>query len=153
MKKKLIEKSNFREKKHIVKKIITICSISDFDIYTERQKKDWIEKGVKEFKDVNTGQLFKLDVNFLLDRLEYSGEMSLAVCVSRLKIPYLILHTAGDVTVSPNAATILFDTANKEFTQKIILNGNHLLGVTHPFEQTNEVLENVISKSIDFMEQ
>jgi len=148
-----VEKNNFTEKKHTVKKIITICSISDFDIYTERQKKDWIEKGVKEFKDANTGQLFKLDVKFLLDRLEYSGEMSLATCVSRLEIPYLILHTAGDATVSPNAATILFDAANKEFAQKIILNGNHLLGVTHPFEQTNEILENVISKSINFMEQ
>ena len=155
-------KKNHTEKKHIiqknivknvVKKIVTICSISDFDIYTERQKKDWVAKGIKEFKDTSTGQLFQLDVKFLLDRLEYSGEMSLAACVSRLKIPYLILHTEGDVTVSPNAATILFDAASKEFAQKIMVSGNHLLGVSHPFEGTNEILENVIRKSIDFMEQ
>ena len=135
-----------------VKKLATICSIFDFDIYTERQKDDWVKKGFKEFTDSTTNQKFVLDVNFLLDRLTYSGEKSLTAVVSRLNIPYYILHTEADATVSPKAATILANAvSDKNFLQMdIIKAGNHLLNSSHPFRETNPVLEKIISSILDF---
>jgi pimeloyl-ACP methyl ester carboxylesterase len=141
------------KKNPIVKKLVTICSIFDFDIYTEKQKKDWIETGIKQFKDSTTQQIFTLDVNFLLDRLQYSGEKSLTSAVSKLEIPFLIIHSEADVTVSPKAATILFNSMkNKELAKlEIIKKANHLLGISHPFKETNPILEQTISEIINFL--
>jgi predicted alpha/beta-fold hydrolase len=137
-----------------VKKLATICSIFDFDIYTERQKEDWIKNGFKEFTDSTTNQKIKLDVNFLLDRLTYSGEKSLTSVVSKLNIPYYILHTEADATVSPKAATILANAvSNKKLLKMdIIKSGNHLLNSSHPFKESNPVLEKIISSILDFFD-
>ena len=135
-----------------VKKLATICSIFDFDIYTERQKEEWKKNGFKEFTDTTTNQKIRLDVNFLLDRLTYSGEKSLTSVVSRLKIPYYILHTEADATVSPKAATILANAVlDKSFLKmEIVKSANHLLNSSHPFSETNPVLEKIISDILDF---
>jgi len=137
-----------------VRKLVTICSIFDFDIYTERQKEDWLKNGFKEFTDSTTNQKIRLDVNFLLDRLTYSGEKSLTSVVSRLKIPYYILHTEADATVSPKAATILANAVSDKNLMKmeIIKSGNHLLNSSHPFKETNPVLEKIIKNILDFFQ-
>lgn len=138
-----------------VTKLVTICSIYDFDIYTERQKNDWLKNGFKKFTDSATNQTFILDVNFLLDRLTYVADKSVTSVVSKLNIPYYIIHTEADATVSPKAATILAESVkNKDLLKMdIIQHGNHLLNVEHPFTKTNPILENIINSVIIFFDK
>ncbi len=136
---------------NIVKKLVTINSISDFDIYTEKQKEKWFNLGYKEFFDSNTNQTFRLNLTFLTDRLTYSGNKSVASMVSKLNIPYLILHSENDITVSLKASDILYNASNKQYTEKIILkHTNHTLGVKHPFTNSNKYLDNTINIIVDF---
>jgi pimeloyl-ACP methyl ester carboxylesterase len=134
-----------------VKRIATICSIEDIDRYNIRQKEKWFALGKKEFTDTHTGQVIILDVDFLKYRLTYVGNKALTTILSRLKQPICILHTAADATVNPKAATILYNAAtNPNSIMKIIPNGNHLLNAGHPFSNTNPVIEEVLSNSINF---
>jgi pimeloyl-ACP methyl ester carboxylesterase len=137
----------------IVTKLVTICSICDFDIYTARQKEKWNALGRKEFTDSTSGQLIILDLNFLLDRLQYSGEMSLTSIVSKLNIPYFVLHTEADATVNPKTAYILANAViNKELVRvEIVPHGNHQLNTIHPFTDTNPVLEHIIEAMAKFL--
>jgi len=138
--------------KQVVKKLVTINSIYDFDIYTEKQKEKWLETGVKEFFDSNTKQKFVLNSEFLIDRLTYKNEKSITSIVSHLNLPYLIIHSEADVTVPPKAATILQAAANKNLTRlKFIKSANHTLGITHPFIKSNSNLEEVIDLTINFL--
>ena len=136
----------------IVKKLVTICSISDIDIYTIRQKEKWESLGYKEFIDTNTGQNIILDVDFLQDRLTYTGDKSLAAMVSRLKIPTYFIHTEADATVSPKSLEILAASfSNKKLLKtELIPKANHLLNCVHPFEETNFALEHIINNVILF---
>ncbi len=138
-----------------VKKLITVNSIFDFDIYTERQKEDWIKNGIKQFVDSTTRQTFVLNVDFLLDRLTYISEKSVTSAVSRLQIPYLILHGDADATVPPQAATVLYNASkNKNLTKiKPIKGGSHTFGIKHPFEATNPILEEVVYLIINFLNE
>ena len=134
-----------------VKKLVTINSIFDFDIYTEKQKKKWFELGLKEFYDNSTQQLFRLNLEFLTDRLTYVGEKSVAAAVSRLEIPYLIIHGDIDATVSPKAANILYEASNKSLSRlEFIKHGNHTFGIKHPFEKSNHILDTTIDLTINF---
>ena len=135
-----------------VKKLVTINSIFDFDIYTDKQKEKWFSLGYKEFLDSNTNQMIKLDLKFLEDRLTYNNERSILSMVSKLNIPYLILHSENDVTVSPRAANNLYEASNKDYSKKVILSkANHTLGVSHPFTASNDSLDNAIHIIIDFL--
>jgi pimeloyl-ACP methyl ester carboxylesterase len=136
----------------IVKNIVTICSIADIDIYTDRQKERWNILGYKEFVDSNTKQKIILDVEFLRDRLTYIGNKSLSAMVSRLNIPTYFIHTAADATVSPKAVEILSASfSNKKLLKtEIVPKANHLLNCKHPFTATNDALEYIINNVILF---
>ena len=148
----LTSKLNNANSNKIIKKLVSICSIYDFDVYTEKQKQHWFKTKTKEFIDKTTGQNIILNLEFLTDRLTYTDKKSVLSMVSRLTIPYYILHTAADATVSPKAANILASAVSSPtlFIKEIIPKGNHLLNSTHPFENSNPVLECVIRKVINF---
>ena len=138
--------------KQIVKKIVTICSISDIDIYNIKQKEKWEELGYKEFFDSNTDQNIILDVDFLRDRLTYTAERSLASMISRLNVPTYFIHTEADVTVPPKSLDII----SASFSDKLLLKtelipkANHLLNCEHPFKGTNNALEQIVNNTISF---
>ena len=144
--------SNSAENSFSIKKLVTICSISDIDIYTIRQKEQWEELGYKEFVDTTTGQNIILDVSFLRDRLTYTGDRSLAAMISRLNIPTYFIHTEADATVSPKSLNILSDSFTKKelLRTELVPKANHLLNCTHPFEGTNDALELIINNVISF---
>ena len=130
---------------NIIKKLVTICSISDIDIYTIRQKEKWEEIGYKEFTDNNTGQNIILDVEFLRDRLTYINEKSLASMISRLTMPTYFIHTEADATVSPKSLDILSAsfTNKKLLKTELVPKANHLLNCDHPFNETNSALSHM----------
>ena len=139
-------------KNKIIKKIATICSISDIDIYNIKQKEKWEELGYKEFLDGNTGQNIILDVSFLRDRLTYTGEKSLGAMISRLDIPTYFIHTEADATVSPKSLEIISSsfTNKKLLKTELVPKANHSLNCEHPFRETNPALEHIIDNIIQF---
>lgn len=138
-----------------VRKLCTINSICDYDIYTAQQKKQWLNNGTKIFIGP-TGQEIILNDTFLKDRLTYCGKRSILSTIASLDCALLLLHGDGDVTVSKERSKKLYDAAlasknNKEVKFEIIKHCNHLLNSQHPFEATNTVLDEVIEVIVRFM--
>ena len=133
-----------------IKKIVTWASIGDIDRNTDRQKAEWREKGVIEFENRITGQTLHLDVEYLEDKLRNKVKYSLEICASKLSIPMLIIHGDKDFTVRTGEADILHNAAiNSEI--KIISKANHTFNCRHPFTGTNEILDEAILSTNQFL--
>ena len=131
------------------------ASIEKLGRYTERQKKEWREKGFVEVLNSRTNQLMRLDVA-LLEDIEENKAASLNIenAVKNLDKPLLIVHGEQDVTVPIEEAEQLFDWSNKEITELVkIPNSGHTFDIVHPFAGTNPKFEKVLEKTDNFLEK
>lgn len=135
-----------------ISKIVTWGSIGDIDRNTQRQKDDWRAKGVLEFDNRITGQMLYLDVEYLEDKLRNKEKYDLEKCISELNIPVLIVHGDKDFTVSTKEAKKL-NNAAKNSELCIINKANHTFNCRHPFTGSNEILEQAINSTIEFLKK
>lgn len=135
-----------------VKKLITLASVSTYDRYTERKKKEWKGKGYIEEPNSRTGQIMRMDLSLLEDVERNKERLDIQNAMSRIKVPVLILHGEQDLSVDYSHAETLYSSANKEHTEyKLIEKTGHTFGVVHPFEGTTQAFDNVIDESIKFI--
>jgi pimeloyl-ACP methyl ester carboxylesterase len=135
-----------------ISKVVTWGSIGDIDRNTQRQKDDWRAKGVLEFENRITGQMLYLDVEYLEDKLRNKEKYDLEKCISELDIPTLIVHGDKDFTVRMKEAKML-DNAAKNSELCIINKANHTFNCRHPFTVTNEILDQAINSTIEFLKK
>ncbi len=135
-----------------VTKVVTWGSIGDIDRNSQRQKDDWRAKGVMEFENRITGQMLYLDVEYLEDKLRNNEKYDLELCISKLDIPTLIVHGDKDFTVSTKEAEKL-NNAAKYSELCIIKKANHTFNCRHPFTGTNEILDEAINTTIEFLKK
>lgn len=137
-------------KRDDISKVVTWGSIGDIDRNTDRQKADWRAKGVMEFENRLTGQLLYLDVEYLEDKLRNKSEYDLEKCASELQIPLLVVHGDKDFTVRMGEAEMLHNSApNSELA--VIKKANHTFNCRHPFTGTNDILEESINTTVEFL--
>lgn len=136
-----------------INKIILWGTISKTDRNTERQKKEWREKGFIEFKESHSGQILYLDVEYLEDKERNKERIDLRKIISNLSIPICIIHGKLDFTVKLNEAEILEKLAIKssDLDTLYIEKCNHTFGVSHPFSKSNDGLELAIEKTFNFI--
>lgn len=136
-----------------INKIILWGTISKTDRNTERQKKEWREKGYIEFKESHSGQVLYLDVEYLEDKERNKDRIDLRKIISNLSIPICIIHGKLDFTVKLKEAEILEKLAIKssDLDSLYIEKCNHTFGVSHPFLKTNDGLDLAIEKTINFI--
>lgn len=137
-----------------IKKISAIASVSKLDRYSERQKELWKSKGAFEFTISHTKQKLRLDYSYLEDMLKNKEKYNLPKVVNTLNMPLQIIHGKQDVTVGIKEAYELAyeyrDKSNLDFV--IIEKAGHGLGATHPFRRSNDILDEMVFKIIDFFE-
>jgi pimeloyl-ACP methyl ester carboxylesterase len=129
------------------------ASVAKLDRYTDRQKKEWREKGFIEVFNSRTKQMMKLNVS-LLDDIEKNknGSLSLEKAVKNLQIPFLIIHGKQDLTVPVEEGKLLFDFSYKAKTQfEIIKAAGHTFDIEHPFETSNQKFDKVLSLTLEFL--
>jgi pimeloyl-ACP methyl ester carboxylesterase len=137
-------------KRNDITKIVTWGSIGNIDRDTDRQKENWRAKGVLEFDNRITGQTLLLDVEYLEDKLRNKSDYDLEKCASMLQIPFLIVHGEKDFTVRVQEAEALHK-ASPHSQLKIIDKASHTFNCRHQFTDTNEILEETISYTIQFL--
>lgn len=138
-----------------INKIILWNSISKSDRNTERQKKEWREKGYIEFTENKSGQTLFLDVEYLEDKERNKKLFDLRGKIAELNIPICIIQGKIDLTVRYNEAEILEKSAvnSKKLEAHYIEKCNHTFGVSNPFLSTNENLDYAINKTIEFIKK
>jgi len=135
-----------------IKKLVTLASVSTFDRFTERAKKQWKEKGFIETLNTRTKQLMRFNYTLLQDMEKNKRRFDLPKAISKIKVPTLIIHGAMDLSVDYSEAQVLYNHSSKNRTRlEIYENTNHTFGAGHPFKGTSPVLENVIKSIVNFL--
>lgn len=132
--------------------LVTWSSISNFDRFTERHKKEWRTKGFFEVLNSRTNQIMRLNKN-LLDDIETNlrVKLNLEMALKRINIPYLILHGEQDLSVPIAEAELLFSWSDKFLTALIkIPRTGHTFNIKHPFEGSNQIFDTVLEYTNNF---
>jgi len=132
--------------------VCTWSSIGKPDRFTERQKKEWMEKGFMEVINSRTNQVMKINVSLLQD-IETNKKTSLNLkhSVKNLNKPLLIVHGEQDLTVPIDEAEILYGWSDKNFTDTYFIpSTGHTYGTKHPFEESNSAFESLLGKTKTF---
>lgn len=135
-----------------VKALVTLASVADVNRYTEKQREQWRKKGYIEIPNTRTNQMMRMNVSFLNDIENNTEKLDIKKAVSKLKIPYLIIHGKEDLAVKVTDAEALYSIADKDMTELVIIDGTgHTFGVEHPFKGTTGAFDEVIKNTISFM--
>lgn len=132
--------------------LVTWSAIAKIDRYSERQKKEWREKGYFEITNARTKQIMRLN-KILLDDIEENKDNSLSIkkALSKINIPYLIVHGDQDLAVPINEAEQIYLWSNKEKTEFFKISGTgHTFEIKHPFEGSSKPFDNVLEKTLHF---
>lgn len=135
-----------------VSALVTWSAIAKIDRYSERQKKEWREKGYFEITNARTKQIMRLN-RILLDDIEENKDTSLSIqrALSKLNIPYMIVHGDQDLAVPISEAELIYSWANKEKTEFLKISGTgHTFDIKHPFEGSSKAFDNVLDKTQHF---
>jgi pimeloyl-ACP methyl ester carboxylesterase len=128
-----------------VKNLITLASVSEFDRYTEERKKEWKKKGYFQVLNTRTKQYMRMNYTLIEDLERNSDRLNIKKAVSKISVPYLIIHGEEDLAVDYSEAVELYSISNKSLTKlELIANTGHTFGAVHPFAGTTEALEKVI---------
>jgi pimeloyl-ACP methyl ester carboxylesterase len=127
-------------------------SVDKLDRYTERQKREWRDKGFIEVINSRTNQMMRVNLEVLEDieriiKSNYNIEMA----VRKLNKPLLIVHGEQDLTVPIAEAEMIYERCNKELTKFIkIPNAGHTFDIVHPFENSNYKFDLVLNETKNF---
>ncbi len=135
-----------------VSAITTWSAIAKLDRYSDRQKKEWKERGVFEILNSRTNQMMKMNYSFLEDIQQNSdSSLSLEKALKNIEKPLLIAHGDQDVAVPVEEAEMLYDWSDKAKTQLFIVhNTGHTFNVKHPFDGTNDKFEKLLNETNKF---
>jgi len=135
-----------------VKKLISLASVSNFDRYSERHKKEWKERGYFEVMNMRTKQKMRLDYTLLEDLEKNWDRLDIEKAAGEIKIPWLIVHGTEDLAVDYSNAETLYTAGTADTKQLVIMEKTgHTFGAVHPFEDTTDALENVITLMLNFI--
>jgi len=128
-----------------IKNLITLASVSEFDRYTKERKKEWKERGYIQVLNTRTKQYMRMNYTLIEDLKNNRERLDIKKAVSKIGVPYLIIHGEEDMAVDYSEAVELHLLSNKSLTKlELIANTGHTFGAVHPFNGTTEALEKVI---------
>jgi uncharacterized protein len=137
-----------------IKSLITLASISGFDRYSAEHKRKWKENGFFEVLNSRTNQMMRLNSTLLEDIEMNRDRFNISKSVSKIKIPFLIIHGREDQSVKFTEAGEIYKHSNKETTEIFpVEHTGHTFGVVHPFSGTTKAFEAVIEKIISFLDK
>lgn len=129
-----------------VKNLITLASVSEFDRYTKERKEEWKKRGYFQVLNTRTKQYMRMNYTLIEDLERNSDRLDIKRAVSKISVPYLIIHGEEDLAVDYSEAVELHSFSNKNSTKlHLIEKTGHTFGAVHPFEGTTEALEAVIN--------
>jgi uncharacterized protein len=122
------------------------------DHYTDRQKKQWREKGELAFKDVSGGEPLAMSVELLDDIERHSADYAAADRAQDLAIPHLIVHGEHDPTVPVKDSFRYYDTPTIRADKKLL---RLLTGHTYGYDDgfiASDALENATKATLEWFE-
>lgn len=137
-----------------IRKLVTLAAVCNFDRYGETMLKKWKEDGYIETLNTRTNQLMRMNYTLVDDYLKNKERLDIQKAVSKINIPFLIIHGMQDLSVDYSNAEDIYSRSNKDLTKLVLLeNTGHTFGAVHPFAGTSKALEEVIMLINEFIKQ
>ncbi|MCX8056161.1 MAG: prolyl oligopeptidase family serine peptidase [Ignavibacteria bacterium] len=126
-------------------------TIATFERYTKHQVELWKKQGFLEVINSRTNQVMRLNKVLLEDYEMNKERFNLLKCISKIKIPIIIIHGDQDLTVPLSEAFQLYESSNKSLTELVVIpSAGHTFNIVHPYQGSNPQFEQVKAKTIDF---
>ncbi|GJQ64474.1 MAG: hypothetical protein SCALA702_35270 [Melioribacteraceae bacterium] len=135
-----------------VNAVATWAAVSDFDRYSDRQKKQWHDIGYFEVKNSRTGQVMRMNESYLEDIEKHAKEkLGVLKAVANLKKPLFLAHGEQDLAVPAAECETIFNNADKDIAEKMIIpSTGHTFDIKHPFEGSNAKFDSLLNKTSEF---
>ncbi len=132
----------------LVRAVMALSPVSNFNRYSERQKAKWRELGYFEVLNHRTKQVMRLNVD-LLEDLERNRErldiLAAAKRIAHFQKPLLLVAGEQDLTTKPEEAESIAQAAECPLTTvQLIPQTGHTFGAEHPFKGMTPALERVL---------
>jgi dienelactone hydrolase len=122
--------------------------------YSDTVLRQWKEQGRYNFVNARTKQDMFVNYAYVEDIQASQERDSLDLAVSRLAIPYLIVHGTNDESVSVEAARRLYGYAKTGQAElALVEGGTHTFGTKHPFEGSTAALEQAIDRTAAWFQE
>lgn len=135
-----------------VSAVATWSSVAKLDRYSERQKKEWKNKGYFEVLNSRTNQMMRMNDTFIKDIEENShSSLNMQKAVENMNKPLFIAHGDQDVAVPVNEAELLYEWSDKSITEFFVVhNTGHTFNIQHPFAGTSDKFEKLLNETNKF---
>lgn len=124
--------------------LATWAAVSTFRRWTAEQDADWDRAGVTHVQNARTGQPMPLYASLRDDFKRNARRMDVLAAASRLRLPWLVVHGAGDVTVPVGEARALA-AANAQAELEVLPGSGHAFEAEHPMGPPPPALETAVA--------
>ncbi len=132
--------------------LATWSALAEPQRYSERQKKQWREKGELPFKDYGTGTELALGLELLEDVEANRGKYAAGQRAKDLVQPHLVVHGEHDPTVPVAQSYLFYDTPSIKADKKLL---RLLTGHTYGYDDgriASEALENATKATVEWFD-
>jgi len=135
-----------------VKTLVAWAGISTVDRFDELTVQEWRNNGVHYIPNLRTGQQMPMDLCVLEDVEANREAYDMLATVQTLEKPYLVVHGDEDETVPFEEGSFLHDHTPRGIRKlQIVPGAGHTFGAKHPFEGSNENLDEAIRVTIEWL--
>ncbi len=133
--------------------LVTWNGISSALHYSERQLKEWEEKGRMEFVNSRTQQRMAVGFELVQDARANAQRYDLAAAVQSMRAAHLIVQAEKDLAVDPsNAEALRAGRPESEHCRMVKIQGaGHTFNAVHPFAGTTPALEEALRLSSEWL--
>jgi len=134
--------------------LVTWSSPAALGRYSDEVLRQWKEEGRYNFVNARTKQDMFVNYSYLEDLQANRERYSLDLAVSRLTIPYLVVHGTEDESVAVEAAHRLHGyAALGRAALALVDGGTHTFGTKHPFEVPTPALDQAVERTVNWFQR
>lgn len=136
-----------------LQKVVGWNSIARFSRWTDRMRESWIHTGYLEITNQRTGQLLRMNKEYLIDLEQNSDRFSISQAANILADRLLLIHSEQDLTVPVSEVSSLYDQTDQSGSLVIIPNTTHTFGMAHPVDRYTAGLQAAIDTTLEWFRQ
>lgn len=131
--------------------LVTWSAVAYADRWSDKERMEWKRNGRIEILNSRTGQMLPLGIDLLHDTEKNAERLDLLGAVSRLRVPYLVIHGTDDESVSVADGVRLAEAGQPATTRlQLLEGGGHTFGAVHPFQGTTEHLTRAVELTAEW---
>jgi uncharacterized protein len=136
-----------------VRALVTWSAISTIERWPAEERAAWRKAGVLQIKNMRTGQILPLYTGILNEVDTQPHDLDIQAAASRITVPWLLAHGAGDESVPLQEARALEACAGSRARFLPIEGAGHTYGAVHPWKGMTPALNAVFDASVETLSQ